>query len=947
MDETRRLPDGSTTTMTAKDLSAPPMHVEHFACGGRVGFAKGGLAPQSFGGKLMDGFQSLLDMVGVVDPTGIADVANAGISTIRAGTDPDRRSQHLANAGISLVSAVPFGDAAKAGKLGKLGGAAEAAHEMFRGQRAAMVGFADGGAVPQPADVVESVTAEQRAENFKKWFGDSKVVNEDGTPKTLYHGTQKEFDEFKATSSRAKRSADAERVSQMGHFASDKSGLAALYANGPFTKLKGKKGRVMELHMALQNPKEMELGEFYATASKSLREQLIADGHDGVIARGGEKYGSEYVAFHPHQIKSATGNRGTFDPKDNRIGYATGGLVDPHPEVPSFGKALGTAAAPSKPAPLDWSSFTPAERKFLAKTQPELAAQLAEKAGEAPKLTPPETKLSDVATAMRSSAAEAPAPIKSPRGKSLWETMAKAPDADTEDSPFVERLTASLKKHLPAGMGSGTTSSAAAKSAPPPLAPSASSPKETAEVVFGARSPGREDENDEEPEDLPTLQPDTADELPTLEPDDLATLEPEYNEAAPQDPRERALRIRERTAERLERAQTLREQNAARIAARGTGGKKGFAAAHPGLSMVGNVAQSMLGSLARRRARRGYAGGGHVSGAAMTLRPPAPEDTVAAMLAPGEVVLNEGQQESVARQAGVPKAEVFSKAKVPGFAGGGKVPAAGGDGASTARPTGFARGGFVPSAPIGFAGGGGVPAPAPAGGAMDMAGMMNMLRRSFGQLNQTVGQVNQSIQGVDQNLAHYSTTLAVAEGQLQIGQTMRNLRLASASEQSGAAAMRAQNRAQEAGQPWQEFSENVMNEGSRGMSEAGRGMNLALSGVASVAKETGFDKTAGLLADAMEAVVNAVEPLVDAIKTNSGIVQPLSWAAKGVNSQIEALVFILNTINEALDIGGVRKAAREKAAEEARLKMPAHVEALMRDMPAAERAEFRKRWGVG
>ena len=31
---------------------------------------------------------------------------------------------------------------------------------------------------------------------FKKWFGDSKVVDEDGNPLLMYHGTAREFTEF-------------------------------------------------------------------------------------------------------------------------------------------------------------------------------------------------------------------------------------------------------------------------------------------------------------------------------------------------------------------------------------------------------------------------------------------------------------------------------------------------------------------------------------------------------------------------------------------------------------------------------------------------------------------------------------------------------------------------------------------------------------------------------
>jgi len=57
------------------------------------------------------------------------------------------------------------------------------------------------------------------------------------------------------------------------------------------------------------------------------------------------------------------------------------GLVDPHPEVGSFGKPAGgstvATSAPTKLGPdVDWNALTPQERKYLRKNQPELAEQL-------------------------------------------------------------------------------------------------------------------------------------------------------------------------------------------------------------------------------------------------------------------------------------------------------------------------------------------------------------------------------------------------------------------------------------------------------------------------------------------------------------------------------------------------------------------------------------------
>lgn len=67
----------------------------------------------------MDAVQTALDAAGVVDPTPIADGTNAVISLVRAGMEPDRAGEHVKNAAISAVSAIPYvGDIAKAAKYG-------------------------------------------------------------------------------------------------------------------------------------------------------------------------------------------------------------------------------------------------------------------------------------------------------------------------------------------------------------------------------------------------------------------------------------------------------------------------------------------------------------------------------------------------------------------------------------------------------------------------------------------------------------------------------------------------------------------------------------------------------------------------------------------------------------------------------------------------------------
>jgi hypothetical protein len=90
-----------------------------------------------FFAKGLDAIQAGMDVAGAIDPTPIVDGVNAGVSVVRAFTDPKNAGKHLVNAGVSAVSMVPYlgdlakvfkygGRAAKAGEAGKAAEAAEA-----------------------------------------------------------------------------------------------------------------------------------------------------------------------------------------------------------------------------------------------------------------------------------------------------------------------------------------------------------------------------------------------------------------------------------------------------------------------------------------------------------------------------------------------------------------------------------------------------------------------------------------------------------------------------------------------------------------------------------------------------------------------------------------------------------------------------------------------------
>jgi hypothetical protein len=162
---------------------------------------------------------------------------------------------------------------------------------------------------------------------FKKWFGDSKVVDENGEPLVVYHGTASDFSEF-AEEKLGVNTRDEE--GELGFFFTAKPFLSDSYAQiaskgGWSKKTEGGAPVVYPVYLSIKNPKRYDTASsFYRDAEKfkgrlnEWRKELEQQGFDGVIVRGDFE---EVIAFRPTQIKSATGNIGTYDPENADIRY--------------------------------------------------------------------------------------------------------------------------------------------------------------------------------------------------------------------------------------------------------------------------------------------------------------------------------------------------------------------------------------------------------------------------------------------------------------------------------------------------------------------------------------------------------------------------------------------------------------------------------------------------
>ena len=173
---------------------------------------------------------------------------------------------------------------------------------VIEGQAAFKAYLASGGLEHLlPGTVIAPALSKRQTETpaFKKWFGDSKVVDANGDPLVVYHGTDQDFPVFKTKNGLiVSGSYFANDVETANYFAGEQAGA-----------------NVMPVFLSIKNPATPDdlarlAGD--ARTPRQLTAVLKKNGFDGYIIETGpeNKY---YVAFEPTQIKSATGNVGTFD----------------------------------------------------------------------------------------------------------------------------------------------------------------------------------------------------------------------------------------------------------------------------------------------------------------------------------------------------------------------------------------------------------------------------------------------------------------------------------------------------------------------------------------------------------------------------------------------------------------------------------------------------------
>ena len=179
---------------------------------------------------------------------------------------------------------------------------------------------------------------EEGIRNFWRWFGSSRVVDDQGRPLVVYHGTAGDFDVFNNLADGFDTVRDGDAAMRDGggganrralYFASEpEGGQVEAYASRDG-------GNIMPVYVSIKNPATVDqfLEAGAARNEGNAVSALEAQGYDGVIYEN-VRDGKVVIAFRPEQVKSATGNRGTFDPANPDIRFSRSTLGNNPPQPP-------------------------------------------------------------------------------------------------------------------------------------------------------------------------------------------------------------------------------------------------------------------------------------------------------------------------------------------------------------------------------------------------------------------------------------------------------------------------------------------------------------------------------------------------------------------------------------------------------------------------------------
>ena len=196
-----------------------------------------------------------------------------------------------------------------------------------------------------------------RTPEFKAWFGDwenfpetsSKVVDENGEPLVVYHGSGNDFNIFKIRKKKKYKDATTifssnpqDEYYETGAFFSNDYETSNYYSQDD-------SGFIRPFFLNIKNPflNEAE-NQLWNKVLPSIFDKYFQneEKYDGIIVNNINNVGrisNEYVVIKPNQIKLADGTNTTFDSNNPDIRYKNGGIITEKAEILYHGTSLNRA----------------------------------------------------------------------------------------------------------------------------------------------------------------------------------------------------------------------------------------------------------------------------------------------------------------------------------------------------------------------------------------------------------------------------------------------------------------------------------------------------------------------------------------------------------------------------------------------------------------------------
>lgn len=208
---------------------------------------------------------------------------------------------------------------------------------------------------PQDLESLMAPSELVRDPNFARWFEGSKAVDKYGEPLMLTHGTLSgQINEFRPNTHFGTPIQANTRIEAL----QEAKDMPPSSVNFAARKLLGSDDAPTNIpvYLSVQNPKRLrdDLGDSWLPSIRTARDEgfdsivylnraeLSDDAHEAILKeelRSGfslnddeiravaPEVADSYIVFDPRQVKSATGNRGTYDPDNPDIGMKKGGLA--------------------------------------------------------------------------------------------------------------------------------------------------------------------------------------------------------------------------------------------------------------------------------------------------------------------------------------------------------------------------------------------------------------------------------------------------------------------------------------------------------------------------------------------------------------------------------------------------------------------------------------------